>query len=325
MAPFAMLGPDGQWQGLAVELWREIARDLGLEFRFVGMDLTGLLAGMADGSLDVGVSALTVTAERERVMDFSHAFFRAGLGIAVSKQGADDWLGRLWQVFTSRPMAMLGFMFLVMVLAGVVIWLVERKRNPEHFGGTALKGMSSGLWWAAQTIATVGYGDKTLQTTAGRMLGLFWMLASLVIAAFFGAVVTSSLTLAGLEGKVRGQQDLDTVRVGVVAHSSGQEYLAHQRYNFRIFPDLHLGAKALLENKVDAVVFDQPSLRYLATKEFPGLLTVLPDLLQGDNYALAFTEKSSLREPVNQSLLKILRGDRWRDMVYQYLGQGEGS
>jgi polar amino acid transport system substrate-binding protein len=32
--PFAMKRPDGQWQGLAIDLWRGIAHDQNLNFRF---------------------------------------------------------------------------------------------------------------------------------------------------------------------------------------------------------------------------------------------------------------------------------------------------
>jgi polar amino acid transport system substrate-binding protein len=325
VAPFVMRQADGHWHGIAVELWRDIAKDLGVEYKFLEMDQVGLIRGLETGSLDLVVSAMSVTPEREQILDFSHAFFHAGLGIAVPYQGEDNWLGHLWRVLSSRPMIMLAMMCLVITLAGVAVWLLERKRNPEHFGGSILKGVFSGMWWSAQTIAAVGYGDKAVQTPAGRALGLFWMLSSLVITAVFGAVVTSSLTLAGLEGKVRGQQDLDSVRVAVVAHTTGDESLARRHYNFVRFPDLNQALGALVGNKVDALVFDQPTLRYLANKDYRGHITVLPDFLRGEDYALAFPDKSPLREPVNLALLRTLRTERWRNILYNYLGQGADS
>ncbi|MGD9924555.1 MAG: transporter substrate-binding domain-containing protein [Pseudorhodoplanes sp.] len=33
-APFAMKGPDGQWTGISIELWRRIAEQQKLKFRF---------------------------------------------------------------------------------------------------------------------------------------------------------------------------------------------------------------------------------------------------------------------------------------------------
>lgn len=325
VAPFVMRGPDGHWRGIAVDLWREIARDLGVEFSLVEMTPEALAHGLLGASLDVAVATMTPSPELEAVMDFSHSYFHAGLGIAVPYRADDSWLTHFWRIFTSRPVALLGLMFMVIILAGVMVWLMERKRNPEHFGGSALKGLFSGLWWSAQTIATVGYGDTHVRTTAGRVLGLFWMLASLVLTAVFGAVVTSALTLASLEGKVRGAQDLDSVRVGAVAYSSGDAYLVHRRYNFARYPDLHQGLDALVKGRIDAFVFDQPTLRYLAANEYHGNLTVLPDFLRGENYALAFPDKSPLRDRVNLALLHVLRTERWRAILYEYLGHGADS
>mgnify|MGYP001503123198 FL=1 len=81
--PFSMKASDGTWTGISIDLWRDIAKQLNLPFEFRETDLRGLLDGVTDGSLDVAVSALTVTAEREKVMDFTHAFFHTGLGIAA--------------------------------------------------------------------------------------------------------------------------------------------------------------------------------------------------------------------------------------------------
>jgi ABC-type amino acid transport substrate-binding protein len=325
VAPFAMHGPDGGWRGIVVDLWREIARELNLDYTLVELAPEALAHGLLSGSLDVAAATMSPTPEAEAILDFSHAYFHTGLGIAVPYHGDDGWLTHFRRIFNSRPVIFLFFMFLVVVMAGMVIWLMERKRNPEHFGGSPLKGFFSGLWWSAQTLATVGYGDTTVRTTAGKVLGLFWMLASLVLTAIFGAVVTSSLTLASLEGKVRGAQDLDSVRVGTVAMSTGDAYLTHRRFNFARYPDLHQGLDALLAGKLDAFVFDQPTLRYLAAKDYHGDLAVLPDFLRGENYALTFPDKSPLREPVNMALLKVMRSERWRSILYEYLGQGAES
>jgi len=35
-----------------------------------------------------------------------------------------------------------------------VLWIFERKRNPEQFGGTPAQGIGSSFWWAAVTMTT---------------------------------------------------------------------------------------------------------------------------------------------------------------------------
>ncbi len=62
--PFAMKA-DGAWTGISIDLWRQIADELGLKFEFRESDLQGLLDGVAKGSFDLAAAALTITSERE--------------------------------------------------------------------------------------------------------------------------------------------------------------------------------------------------------------------------------------------------------------------
>jgi polar amino acid transport system substrate-binding protein len=64
--PFVMKTPDGIWTGISVELWRHLAEQLSLRYRFEETTQEGLLKGLADGTLDASGGALTVTAERLR-------------------------------------------------------------------------------------------------------------------------------------------------------------------------------------------------------------------------------------------------------------------
>src|SRR5512135_553834 len=89
--PFSMKAADGTWTGISIDLWRDIAAQLNLAFEFRETGLRGLIDGVTDGSLDVAVAALTLTSEREKVMDFTHVYFHTGLGIAVSKKANTPW------------------------------------------------------------------------------------------------------------------------------------------------------------------------------------------------------------------------------------------
>ena len=99
----------------------------------------------------------------------------------------------------------------------------EGRRNRDMFGAGAIKGIGHGIWWAAVTMTTVGYGDKAPQTLGGRIVAIIWMFASIILISSFTASITTSLTISELSGKVRGSRDLPTVRVGSVAQSEGQK------------------------------------------------------------------------------------------------------
>jgi len=132
--PFVVRQDDGTLAGIGIDLWRDFATDLGLELELRETDLAGMLDGLRDGSLDVAVAALTVTAERESYMDFSHPFYTSGLGIAVPHHAAGGW-SMLRAVFSWKFVQALAALLLVLAAVGIAIWLLERRANPGQFGG----------------------------------------------------------------------------------------------------------------------------------------------------------------------------------------------
>ncbi|MBV8227648.1 MAG: transporter substrate-binding domain-containing protein, partial [Verrucomicrobia bacterium] len=63
--PFAMKGEDGTWRGISIDLWRHVADQIHLRYRFQETTLKGLTDGVATGSLDAAVAAVTVTGPRQ--------------------------------------------------------------------------------------------------------------------------------------------------------------------------------------------------------------------------------------------------------------------
>lgn len=74
----------------------------------------------------------------------------------------------------------------ITLACGIVIRLVD----PADFDSVWL-----GLWWAVQTVTTVGYGDVVPHHTSGRIIGAVLMLAGIG----FLTVVTAVITAAFLE------------------------------------------------------------------------------------------------------------------------------
>jgi voltage-gated potassium channel len=74
----------------------------------------------------------------------------------------------------------------VTVLCGIVIRLVD---------AGDFSSLGQGMWWAVQTVTTVGYGDLVPKNTAGRFIGAVLMLSGIG----FLTVVTAVITAAFLE------------------------------------------------------------------------------------------------------------------------------
>ncbi len=68
----------------------------------------------------------------------------------------------------------------------VAFGVVERLVDPKTFHSIWL-----GMWWAVETVTTVGYGDIVPNQTAGKIIAAFLMLGGLSLIAVVTAAITS--------------------------------------------------------------------------------------------------------------------------------------
>lgn len=319
--PFSMKTADGQWTGLSIDLWRQIASELNLQYEFRELALNQLLEGVRDGSLSAAAAALTITPEREKNFDFTHAFYTTGLGIAVAVKAQNPWLTVGRRFISLAFLKVVATLTLTLLGVGVLAWWFEHKKNPRQFNGSAARGIGSGFWWSAVTMTAVGYGDKTPVTFAGRVLGLIWMFVGIVIISSFTASITSLLTLSQLESVIKKPGDLPKVTVGTVVNTTSESYLKQNHISFFTYGSPQEGLVALKEGKIQALVYDAPILRYYIHQNYIGSLEVLPYRLQRQEYGIALEPNSPLREQINVVLLQKIREQAWHDKLSLYLGE----
>ena len=191
--PFVIKEPDGSWRGISIDLWQAVAEQAGYRYEMLPMPFERLLPSLEDGQLDAVVGALTMTAEREARFDFTHPFYRTGLAIGVPYGGEASGWAAVKGLLSSQFLSLILGLAVLMLLVGGLLWLFERRRNQQQFGGSPAQGLGSSFWWAAVTMTTVGYGDKAPVTLGGRLIGLVWMFAGLIMVSTFTAAVASAL------------------------------------------------------------------------------------------------------------------------------------
>lgn len=99
----------------------------------------------------------------------------------------------------------------VVVLGGVLMRVLDHREYPN---------IGRGLWWAMQTVTTVGYGDVTPSHTSGRIIAaalMLWGIAflSILIAAITSTFVARAATeraRAETEGEERLEAQLEDLR-----------------------------------------------------------------------------------------------------------------
>jgi len=97
------------------------------------------------------------------------------------------WLGRTLsgRTLTARRAAgLISVVTVVLTVAGgIAIWLVDE----------GYSSLGQGLWWAVQTLTTVGYGDVVPGSTGGKLIATVVMLNGIALLTVITAAVTATL------------------------------------------------------------------------------------------------------------------------------------
>jgi len=83
--PFETIGPDGQPEGVSVEMAKALAERLGRPLKIENMPFTGLIPALKTGKIDLIISSMTATPERAKAVTFSDPYLTTGLGALVPK------------------------------------------------------------------------------------------------------------------------------------------------------------------------------------------------------------------------------------------------
>ena len=312
--PFVFAGDE--LSGFSIDLWEAVARSIERDYEFVVVDaVSEQLEAVTQNRADAALAAISITQAREEIVDFSFSYFDAGLGILARQTSRAPLMAALRSGEFLWPLLRLfGVLVLVIVVAGHVVWLLERHRN-DQFPRRYLTGVWEGIWWAAVTVTTVGYGDKTPRGRLGRVFALFWMFAGLFIIANFTASVTTRLTIQQIQGAINGPQDLPGKVIATVEGSTAAAWLAAQGLPHRTLTSIDEAYPLLETGRVQAVVYDYPVLRYHALNFGDGRVEVVGAPFNREDYGIAFPSGSPLREEVNRALLQ-LREDGTYDQIY---------
>lgn len=320
--PFVLRSDDGQWSGLSIDLWKRMAEELKMpfEFREFDYDLAGLLGAVEHGQIDAAVAAIPITQEGEARFDFTPPYFAAGLGIAVRGEPQGVLARTMTGLFTRQFVVVMVALLGLLVFVGTLIWLLERGQK-DHFDSRPSQGIADGIWWAAVTMTSTGYGDKVPATFGGRVLGIIWMFASISLVALFSATLASSFVVGRLKTGIGGPDDLARVRVAAVSGTTGEQWSGAQGLNIRTYPFVIQAMKALQRGDVQALVYEKAILGFMIKEYGWNELRVLPHTLAVREYAIALPNDSPIKKSINRALLKVIHGGAWKDVVEHYLGQ----
>lgn len=306
-------------QGFSIDLWNRIADKNDWQYEFVFSDFRTKLANVKNNNVDLAIGGITITADREEVMDFSSPTFNAGLGILVKKNLAPQAIAPLIisRLFTKEIAVLLLWLFGFLLFVGFLLWLVERGSNliRRNFK----EGYPDAVWCSWMIKTTIGFGDIYPKRIGGRLLTLpifFFgvVLLSVIIAPINAAFIIRDIEV--LDSKIASPLDLRDKTVATKSGTYSVEILNKYEAFIIGVPAINEAYDLLYKEEVDAVVYDLPGLMYYQKRNQD--VALVGKGFEKNHYGFAFPEESPLLEKVNQSLLELKEDGVYQDLYLKW-------
>ncbi|MBT3397839.1 transporter substrate-binding domain-containing protein [archaeon] len=313
--------------GSDIEIIEAIAGELNWEIeykQYKGSEFDQLLQDVKAGKVDVAVSGIFITADREENFDFSHHYMNSGLRIVVKgqKKKASILSSIFRRLFNWEMAGLLGILFIGFFVWGFLLWRAEQGADVI---ADDWKGFFDACWcvWAIKT--TIGFGDIYPKKTWGRLLTIPLFLNGCVIVGLVSAPIITAFTvreIEAIESVINHPGDLRGKTVATAQGTTSVTTLKGLGAKVVATPSIQESYDLLLKEKVDAVVFDSPSVLFFA-QQHPDEVGVVGPIFDKQYYGFAVPEGSNLREEINRALLKIRKSGKYDEIYRKWFGSKE--
>ena len=321
--PYIFKGKGGEWTGLNLDIWKAVAQELKVNYVLKETTFNELLDSLKEGSIDLSIEAFFVTAERATWMHYSFPFGNTRLAVAMLPEKAPHpWWAAMKIFFSWGTFKVVGVFCVVLYVLGFLFWLLERRSNPEHFGGGPIKGVGAGIYWVGATLASGVCFGITLKSVSARILGLLWML----VCALALSALIASLTTALMESRARleviEEDSLRDMRLGGIKGSAESMLLTELGGEYALFPAEEDALKGVINRQIDGFLYDEITLSYYRDHNYRGKIVVSPTGLRRFFFGFGLPWGSPWRGKVDAALLNLMEKPDWAFLLNRY-GLGE--
>jgi polar amino acid transport system substrate-binding protein len=301
---------DRKPKGFSIDLWNEISKKIGKDTEWVYYNSTAeLVEATKNGEVDTGISAITITSDREEDIDFSNSMYELGLQIMIDAESSTSSVLSLMGKEIKKMMSIHStILFLLFLLVTIHLrWYIDSKdKNSNLFSKQYVSGIGDSFWWGITMLVT---WETPHSKGLARTIDLMWHIVGIIAISILTAIVTAALTAQTIGGAIKSEKDLAGRFVAAVATDAPKKYIEKVGANVVSVKSLDEGIKMLRAGKVEALVHDGPRLVYLANKinkkEKKRVLIVSPFQFNPQNYGIIFPTGSPIKEQVDRTLLKL--------------------
>jgi polar amino acid transport system substrate-binding protein len=322
-APFSIETPNGPG-GFSIDLMNAAAAEIGLSIQYQTYDsFGGMLAAVQSGDADAAIANISITAERERLMDFTQPIFDGGVQVMLRSDASAG--GNILSVILTRELGLLVVGALLLLLAGGMLMYVFERRHQPYFDHAPKDAVFPAFWWALNLVVNGGFEERMPRSKAGRAFGVFLVIGSLFTVSIFVAQITAALTVNAIQDNVDSLSDLDGRAVGTIEESTTSVFLNERGIGHIDYPGLDELLVAFETSEIEAVVFDGPILAYYVDTTGLGKARLLDRIYRPEKYGVAFAAGSVYREAVDQAILRLREDGTYDGLTTKWFGAAYGN
>lgn len=320
--PLVIKKDDGTLSGFSIELWELIATDLGIKTSFQEFDVfSDMINAVEQGNVDAAIANISITLEREQLMDFTQPIYESGLQVVTRAENENpNFLKIIWD---SGIIIFLGIAIGVLLIIAHILWFFERDvpdSRHDYFRDTYLQGVWDAFWWAFIIMTMGGFEKEVPHKVISRIIAMTWIVSSLFFISTLTAKITTALTVSELQSGIQSYKDLTNRKVGIPESPVVRDFLTDQGISFTEFTTLSTLKSALEQGEVDAIVHDAPIMQYYVTQDTQGILRLVGEVFHPDAYSILLPDGAALKESIDQTLIKFKQDGTYEELRNKYFG-----
>ncbi|XP_078672347.1 glutamate receptor ionotropic, delta-1-like [Branchiostoma floridae x Branchiostoma belcheri] len=331
---FKRMTPVGvRWEGFAMDMLTELSKLLGFKYKLYEVQdkkygspqedgtWSGMIGDVMQGKADFALSAITITPQREQVVDFTKRYMDFAVGILLRKPvKKTDLFVFLDPFHVNVWLCTIAAFILVSAVLFLLHRIGTRKTIDDPNDGPDFN-LRNTMWFVYGSFVQQG-GDLTIGRMPTRILTGVWWLFTLIIISSYTANLAAFLTVTRMDSPIRSFDDLASqteIPYGTVTDTSIAQFLAssdvetYQRlWSFMksennsaaLVRTAQEGFQRVRKGKY-AFLWDVPVIEYEALTDKNCELTTVGKSIYSKGYGIAFPSADPYRDEFTLAILQL--------------------